>query len=353
MERVVNGMQIAGRAIGHDQPCFVIGEAGVNHNGSVDVAFQLVDAAVRAGVDAVKFQTFVADRLASPTAPKAAYQLRTTDRGESQLDMLRRLELSPDAHRDLIAYCDDRGILFLSTPFDAVSVELLDNLGVPAFKIGSGDLTNLPLLADIARKRKPVILSTGMATMPDVEQALRTLRAHGADEIAALHCVSCYPARAADVNLRAIATMCDVLRVPVGYSDHTEGIEIAIAAVALGACILEKHFTVDRSLPGPDHPLSLEPDELVSLVRAIRAVEAARGHGRKEPAASEADVAAVARKSLVAAADIPCGTSLTEPLLASVRPGTGLPPAMLSELIGRRTNRRIPAGTQLALEMLV
>jgi N-acetylneuraminate synthase len=344
---------IGSRVVGDGSPCFVIAEAGVNHNGDAELARGLVDAAAAAGADAVKFQTFMADQLASPAAPKAAYQLETTSRDESQLEMLRRLELAPALHRELRARCADRGIQFLSTPFDEGSVDLLMDVGVPAFKVSSGDLTNEPLLARIARTGLPIILSTGMATMEEVEAAVRTLRDHGGERIALLHCVSRYPAAPSEVNLAAMATMREALGLPVGYSDHTEGTDVAIAAVALGACILEKHFTLDRSLPGPDHRMSLEPGELVALVLAVRRVEAARGHGRKEPAPSEAEVAAVARKSVVAAVDIPSGARLSASVLRVMRPGTGLPPSMWDQIVGRRTRERIPAGTPLVAEMLL
>lgn len=346
-------ISVAGREIGDGHPCFVIAEAGVNHNGDATLAARLVDAAAAAGADAVKFQTFVADRLASPLAPKAAYQLETTARDESQLEMLKRLELAPALHRELLTRCAERGIVFLSTPFDEGSVDLLAELGVAAFKVSSGDLTNLPLLARIAATGTPVILSTGMATLAEVEVAVRTLREHGADRIAVLHCVSRYPALPSEVNLAAMATMREALGLPVGYSDHTDGIDIAVASVALGACILEKHFTLDQSLPGPDHRMSLEPEALAAMVQSVRRVEAALGHGRKEPAPTEAETAAAARKSVVAAVDIPGGTRLTASVLRVMRPGTGLPPAMWDEIVGRQTRHAIAAGTPLMREMLV
>ena len=239
---------IAGRSIGGGAPCFVIAEAGVNHNGDVELARRLVDAAAAAGADAVKFQTFRAEGVASAAAPKAGYQLETTDRDESQLEMLRRLELDGDAFRGLKAHAEERGLVFLSTPFDVASVDLLDGLGVAAFKVASPDLTNLPLLEEIARRGRPVILSTGLAELDEVVTAVAAVRAAGAGDLVVLHCVSEYPARPEDANLRAMATMADRLGVPVGYSDHTEGTEVALAAVALGACLLEKHFTLDLSL---------------------------------------------------------------------------------------------------------
>ncbi|MQF67082.1 N-acetylneuraminate synthase [SAR202 cluster bacterium AD-802-F09_MRT_200m] len=345
-------VDIGNRRVGLDSPCFIIAEAGVNHNGSLEMGFELIDAAAEAGADAVKFQTFKAENLVTSLAPKAEYQLRTTDAAESQYEMIRRLELSPEMHRALIDHCNQRNILFLSSFFDEESADLLQDLGVPAFKMPSGEITNLPLLAHVARKGKPMIVSTGMADMDEVAAAVHALREEGNREIILLQCVSNYPADPADVNLRAMNTMAAAFGLPVGYSDHTNGIEVAVAAVALGACVIEKHFTLDRNLPGPDHTASLEPDGLAALVRGIRTVESALGHGRKEPALSEANTAEVARKSLVAARDIPAGAVLTEDLIAVKRPGTGLPPLMRPQLAGRTVRVPIPEGTILQLDML-
>ncbi len=348
----MKAISIGNRLVGAGHPCFVIAEAGVNHNGDIHLAKKLIDVASDAGADAVKFQTFKADQLVSPTAPKADYQIQTEDGGESQLEMLQRLELSPGAHRELQAYCREKGLIFLSSPFDEESVDLLAGMDVPAYKIGSGEITNWPLLEHIAKKGKPVILSTGMSYLSEVDEAVRLLRGTGNQQIVLLHCVSNYPAEPGDVNLKAMATMARAFQVPIGYSDHTSGIVVALAAVALGACVIEKHFTLDRNLPGPDHRASLEPDELTALVKGIRMVEAARGHGRKEPAASEANTATVARKSLVAAVDIPADTVLTEEMIAIKRPGTGLPPTMQSYLVGRMVRMPIRAGELLKIEML-
>lgn len=345
-------IQISDRLIGSGHPCFVIGEAGVNHNGSLETALRLVDVAVCAGVDAVKFQTFTASRVVVRDAPKARYQEETTGSHESQREMLERLELSEEAHRRIQSYCRSRGVVFLSTPFDEESADFLESLDVPAFKIPSGELTNLPLLQHVARKRKPLIVSTGMATLPEVEAAVSAVRRTGNDRIALLHCVSAYPAAAADANLNAMRTMAQAFGVPIGFSDHTAGIDVALAAVALGACVIEKHFTLDRTLPGPDHRASLEPDALCALVKGVRTVEAALGHGRKEPVAAEADVAAVSRKSIVAACAIPAGTRLTRDLLVMKNPGTGWPPSMLGDVLGRVSARDIPADSLLTEEML-
>lgn len=349
---MVKAINIAGRAVGPGHPCFIVAEAGVNHNGSLEMARQLVKVAVHAGADAVKFQTFKAEKVVSPQAPKAAYQIETTGTGESQLDMVKRLELSFDAFRELFFHCQRQGILFMSTPFDEESANFLADLGVAAFKIPSGEITNLSFLAHVARKARPMIVSTGMSTLVEVGTALRAVQEVGNRDVILLHCVSNYPADPRDANLRAMQSMVEAFHVPVGYSDHTPGIEVAVAAAALGACVIEKHFTLDRALSGPDHRASLEPEELAALVRAIRTVEVALGHGRKVPASGEAEMASVARRSLVAARDIPAGVILTEELIAIRRPGTGLPPAMLSLLVGRVTVKDIPADTLLCLEMV-
>ena len=349
---MVEPVEISRRKIGPQQPCFIIAEAGVNHNGSVEMALRLVEAAVRAGVDAVKFQTFRAEQVISRHAPKAPYQVRTDQSHESQLEMVKRLELPCEAFRVIQEACEKRTILFLSTPFDEESIDVLVGLGVPAIKIASGELTNLPLLERVARTGKPVILSTGMSTLGEVQEAVQVLKRAGNKQLILLHCVSSYPADPRDANLRAMGTLAETFGVPVGYSDHTSGIEVAIAAVALGACVIEKHFTLDRTLPGPDHQASLEPSELAALVRGIRMVEAAFGHGRKEPAASEAGIAAVARKSLVSSRGIPAGTRLTESLIAIKRPGTGFPPALRPQLVGKTAKVDIPADTILTWELL-
>jgi len=345
-------VEVESRRIGPGYPCFIIAEAGVNHNGSIELATRLVDAAVEAGADAVKFQTFKAERLVTPDAPKADYQVQATDISESQLEMLRRLELSREDHLELFSYCRRKGILFMSTPFDEESADLLEELGVPVFKIPSGELTNLPFLTHVARKGRAMIVSTGMSYLDEVKDAVQAVAETGNMNLALLHCVSTYPANPADVNLRAMHTMAAAFNVPVGYSDHTLGIEVALAAVALGACVVEKHFTLDRTLPGPDHRASLEPDELAALVRGSRVVEKALGHARKEPSASETNTAAVARKSLVAKWDIRTGSMLTEEMITLKRPGTGLPAAMRSKIVGRKAKQDIPAGTFLTLEMM-
>ena len=336
------------RVVGAGNPAFVIAEAGVNHNGELDLAFQLVDSAVAAGADAVKFQTFIASEVITAEAAKAEYQKTTTGEQESQLEMVKRLELSFGDFRKLKMYCDDQGITFLSTPFDFKSVDFLAGLDVVAFKISSGDLTNDPLLRHVASKTRPVILSTGMSDMDEVREALAVL--HDSDVIL-LQCVTNYPAAAEDINLRAMLSMQSAFDVNVGFSDHTLGIEVALAAVALGACVIEKHFTLDKNFVGPDHRASLEPHEFRALVEGIRKVEASLGSGRKVPAASEASNAAVARRSIVAARDLRAGVVITPTDIAFKRPGTGLPPRMADQVLGKTTRVDVKAGTLLELEM--
>ena len=345
-------IDIGGRKIGPGQPCFVLAEAGVNHNGDLGLARQLVDVAAQAGADAVKFQTFKADRVVSAATPKAQYQLQTTSPAESQLDMLQRLELSPEASKEICRYCRTRNVLFMSTPFDEESVDLLDELGVPAFKIASGEITNLLFLEYVARKGKPVILSTGMSYLSEVDEAVRAIRSVGCDQVALLHCISAYPTDPEDVNLRALQTLTAAFQVPTGFSDHTLGIEIPLAAVAMGACVIEKHFTLDQSLPGPDHRMSLPPAEFAGMVRAIRKVEVALGDGQKRPASSEADVRRTARRSLVAACDIPAGARIEKRMVTAKRPGTGLAPHLLEQVVGRIAKRRIVSQESLDWEIL-
>jgi N-acetylneuraminate synthase len=314
---------------------YIIAEAGVNHNGSLDLAFKLIEAAKDCGADAVKFQSFRADLLATRSAHKAAYQERTTQKSESQFDMLKRLELDAEAHQKLIAHCKQTGIEFLSSPFDEASADLLDTFGIASFKVPSGEITNLPFLEHIGRKRRPVILSTGMSTLGDVEDAVRVLRSAGVSQLTLLHCVTEYPAPYAEVNLRAMNTLKCAFNLPVGYSDHTPGIDISIAAAALGAEVIEKHLTLDRSLPGPDHAASLEPAELKEMIASIRRVEQALGTGIKAPTACEIPNISVARKSVVAARTLPAGHQLTAKDLTIKRPGNGLAPKLLPELVGR------------------
>lgn len=327
--------------IGKGMPTFIIAEAGVNHNGDMELAKAMIDIAVDAGADAVKFQTFKAENLASKNARKADYQLETTDVDETQLEMLKRLELRPEQHITLIEHCSKKNILFLSTAFDSECADLLDSLEIPLFKIPSGEVINIPFLKHVARKGKPMILSTGMSYLGEIEQAVNAILETGNQNLILLHCVTNYPAEVEDINLRAIQTMERVFNLPVGYSDHTLGVEISIAAVALGACVIEKHYTLDKDMNGPDHKASLEPDELKALVKGIRNVEKALGNGIKKPARSESSNRQIIRKSLVAACDIDEGVTLTEDMILSKRPCTGISPVFLETVIGRKAARPI------------
>ena len=321
---------------------YIIAEAGVNHNGEIALARELIDIAVETGADAVKFQTFNADTLVTSQAPKAAYQKETTDAGESQFDMIRRLELKRENHQELMDYCIQKDIEFLSTPFDIDSIRFLMELGIQRIKIPSGEITNLPYLRYAGAQGCPIILSTGMSDIDEIHAAIAVLNAAGCPnpDITLLHCNTQYPTPFSDVNLRAMQTIANTFpEVRVGYSDHTPGIEVPTAAVALGARVIEKHFTLDRSLEGPDHAASLEPDELFAMIESIRHIEAALGSGVKIPSPSETDNIRIVRKSIVAARPIKCGETYTEENLTSKRPGSGISPMRWDDLIGTPANR--------------
>lgn len=324
---------------------YIIAEAGVNHNGDMALAKRLVEVAAQAGADAVKFQTFQADKLSTHSAPKAAYQREAGEVGESQHAMLKKLELNREDHLELIAYCAEQGIEFLSTGFDTDSLDMLNELGVSRFKIPSGEITNLPYLRHVAALGKPLILSTGMSDLGDIEAALAVLTQAGCalTQIHVLHCTTAYPTPAAEVNLRAMNTVAQAFGVAVGYSDHTLGTEVSIAAVALGARVIEKHFTLDRTLPGPDHKASLEPQELKALVSAVRNVERCLGEGTKRPSESELPNRIVARRSIVAAVPIRAGELFCAENLSAKRPGSGIPPMRWDDIIGRRAVRDFQA----------
>lgn len=315
---------------------FIIAEAGVNHNGSLELAKQLIDVAADAGADAVKFQTFQADKLVSKMAPKAHYQQQTTGMSETQYEMIKKLELDEAAHHELLAYCKDKKILFLSTPFDHDSIDLLDRLGMEIYKIPSGEINNLPYLRHVGSLGKKVILSSGMADLGEVEDALDILIAAGTpkEKITVLHATTEYPCPIDEVNIRAMLTIAEAFGVDTGYSDHTNGIEVPIAAAALGAKVIEKHFTLDKAMEGPDHKASLEPEELVAMVSAIRNIEKALGDGIKKPSKSETKNMSVARKSIVAAQPIRKGELLTETNLTVKRPGNGVSPMLWDSIIG-------------------
>lgn len=329
----------------------IIAEAGVNHNGSMDQAKKLVDVAAEAGVDYVKFQTFQAEKLVSKEARKAKYQAKNLGEDEDtpQYEMLKELELGEGQHRELIDYCAQKNIRFLSTPFDEESIQLLVELGVPYLKVPSGELTNKPFLEVIGDQGIPVILSTGMGTLAEVRDALDVITSRGLPlaEITVLHCNTEYPTPYEDVNLRAMNAMRNEFGVDVGYSDHTLGIEVPIAATALGATVIEKHFTLDRGLPGPDHRASLEPDELISMVESIRNIESALGDGSKQPSESEQKNISVVRKSIHAAKDIPEGSKIGRDDLTVLRPGDGISPMEIDKILGTRPSRPISRGHKL------
>lgn len=317
---------------------YIIAEAGVNHNGSFELACKLVDAAKAAGVDCVKFQTFKAKNLVSRNAAKADYQKETTGDG-SQEDMLKKLELSYDEFIELKKYCDRVGISFLSTPFDFESIDFLNSIDMPFWKIPSGEVTNYPYLVALAKTKKPIIMSTGMCSMDEIRAAIKVLKDNGSDDIKLLHCNTEYPTPFEDVNLTAMQSIRDEFGLEVGYSDHTKGIEIPIAAVAMGATIIEKHFTLDRNMEGPDHKASLEPDELEEMVSSIRHIEDALGSGNKVSSPSETKNKAVARKSIVAKCRIKAGDILSEDNITVKRPGTGISPMKWPEIIGTKAIR--------------
>ena len=329
----------------------IIAEAGVNHNGNLELAKKLIDAAAEAGAYLVKFQTFNAYRLVTSTARKAAYQTQATDSGKSQHEMLRRLELTEDMHHKLIANCAARNIGFFSTGFDIKSVDLLLSLGQDHFKIPSGEITNLPYLRHIGQLGRPVMLSTGMATMEEIGSALQILENSGTAKksITVLHCTTEYPTPMPEVNLRAMISIRDNFGVKVGYSDHTLGIEVAVAAVAMGATVIEKHFTLNRDLPGPDHKASLEPSELKSMVAAIRNIEVALGDGIKRPTPSEAKNIPVVRKSIIASKAIQTGEICKTENLTTKRPGTGISPMRFDEVLGTRACRNFAEGDLIEL----
>ena len=324
---------------------FIIAEAGVNHNGKLELAYKLIDAAKEAGADAVKFQTFKADKTVSRKAEKAEYQKQTTGTLQSQYEMIKRLELSLEDHKELISYCHDKNIRFLSSPFDLDSIDLLNSLGLEIFKIPSGEIVNLPYLRKIGEYNKRVIISTGMADLGEIESALNVLISSGTkkENITVLHCNTEYPTPIEDVNLKAMLTIRNAFNVKIGYSDHTLGIEVPIAAVAMGASVIEKHFTLNKNMEGPDHRASLEPEELNAMVRAIRNIEKALGNGIKKPSPSELKNKPIARKSIVAAKNIKKGEVFTEENITVKRPGNGISPMRWNEVSGRIAKRDFSA----------
>ncbi|OGZ22930.1 MAG: N-acetylneuraminate synthase [Candidatus Nealsonbacteria bacterium RIFCSPLOWO2_01_FULL_41_9] len=345
-------IKIGGKLIGAGNPCFIIAEAGVNHNGKLSLAKKLIDKAKEAGVDAVKFQTFKAENIVTKEAKQAKYQTKNIGKKESQFAMLKRLELSYADFRNLKKYCARKKIIFLSTPHSSKEdVDIVAEL-CPVIKIASGDLTNLPFLKYIAKKDLPIILSTGMANLREVKEAVKTILSIN-KKIILLHCTTNYPTPVNEVNLRAMFTMGEEFNLPVGYSDHTQGMEVSLAAAAMGACVIEKHFTLNKKLPGPDHKASLGPEELKAMVRGIRNIQAALGDGTKKPTPSEMETAKVARKSIVAAKNIKKGTEIREDMLAIKRPGTGIAPKYFSKILGKKAKKDIKKDSLINWEQLL
>lgn len=345
-------VRLGDRLVGDGESCFIIAEAGVNHNGDVNLAKKLIDAAREAKADAVKFQSFKAENVVIRKAPKAKYQKQTTGSAESQYEMIKKLELKEQDFKDLFDYAHRKGIIFLSSPFDKRSIDLLDKLGIPAFKIGSGEITNLPLISYIAQKGKPIILSTGMSTMAEIKEALQVINDEGTRDIVLLHCITSYPAKVESSNLRVMRTLKRAFKLPVGLSDHTIGITVPIAAVALGAAALEKHFTLDKNLPGPDHKASLTPEELNQMIIVVRQVEKAMGNGIKSPTEEEEKIREVVRRSIVARVEISKGTLITEEMLDIKRPGTGIKPKYMNKVIGAVARCRIEQDELLTMNKL-
>jgi len=329
-------VRIGNRIIGENHPVFIIAEAGVNHNGDINLAKKLVAVAVETGADAVKFQNFKAENIVTKKVEKAKYQKETTGANESQYEMLKKLELQESDFKRLAEYAKAKNIIFLSTPYDEQSVDLLDEIGVQAFKVASAEIINSQLLRCIASKAKPIILSTGMANLGEIEEGLNNIKDQGIKEIVLLHCITSYPARVAEMNLMVMKTLKCAFKVPVGLSDHTIGITIPIAAVALGACMIEKHFTLDKKLSGPDHRASLDPHELKEMVKAIRDVEQAIGDGIKKPTQDEEKIKRVMRRRIVAQTDIAKDTVIIDDMLTTKRVGIGLQPKYIPSVIGRK-----------------
>lgn len=343
---------IGNKEVGVGKQVFIIAEAGVNHNGQLDLALKLIEAAAKAGADAVKFQTFKAEQVVTAAGEMAEYQKRNLGVLESQLEMVRKLELSYEYYPQLIAKAKELGIIFFSTPHGHIaSADFLNGLGVPAFKFGSGDLTNIPLLEYVARLGKPMIIGTGMATMAEVHEAVETIRNAGNEQFVMLHCTTDYPCKHEDINLKAMTSIAKECNCLVGYSDHTIDNEAAVMATALGACVLERHFTLDRNLPGPDQKASFEPQELAEYIRRIREASIILGSGEKIPAESEKQYIPMVRRSIVSAQAIKSGEQLTEENLTLKRPGTGIAPRQWKEVIGKHATCDIPADTLLVTDM--
>jgi len=352
MMKDIPHVKIGDCLIGERFPPFIVVEAGINHNGELEKAFEMIRVAKEAGVDAIKFQTFSPEEFIADKNLKYSYISQGREITEPQIEMFKRVELSEEDTKKLCQFASQVGITFFSTPSNRAAVDLLCELNVVAIKVASGDLTNYPLLEHIARKRKTVVLATGMASLGEVEKAVDIIRESGNEEIILLHCVASYPAKAQEVNLRAMETLRLAFQFPVGFSDHTEGIEIALAAVARGACVIEKHFTLDKDLPGPDHRFSADPSELEALVTGIRKVQQALGSPEKRPSAEEKEMIRLARRSIVAIQNIPKGTRISPEMLYLKRPGYGISPQFLHVIIGRKAQKDIARGELITWEML-
>lgn len=348
---MIKTIKIGQKLIGDKHPCFIIAEAGINHNGKLSIAKKLVDAAVHAGADAVKFQTFKAEGVVTDDVDIASYAKKNIKKNLTQLQMIKHYELPYESFRELKKYCDKKKILFLSTPHSFDAVDFLEDL-VPAYKFGSGDLTNIPTLQYAAKKHKPILLGTGMASLQEVRDALRAIHKSGNRQVIALHCTTNYPCPIDEVNLRAMLTMQHTLDCLVGYSDHTRGITVPLMAATLGAVVIEKHFTLDRTMPGPDHAASLEPTELIQMVTEIRNIETILGSYAKKPTQSEKEIMRLVRKSIVAHHPIKKGAVLKKNMLAIKRPGTGLSPSQIDHIIGRKTKKPIKKDQLIRLNMV-
>ena len=347
-------IKIGKRSIGDNAPCFIIAEAGSNHDRKLEQALNLIDVATEAGADAIKFQTYSAETIYSKKTPKPEYMKKKglSNDNETLWDVIKKIEMPRDWHPKLKEYCDTKGIMFMSTPFDIKAVDELEAVGMEIYKIASFEITHLPLLEYVAKQGKPIILSTGMADLSDIETALKVINQHEKSNVILLHCAINYPAKFEDLNLRAMETMRQAFQLPVGFSDHTLGATADVAAVALGACVIEKHFTLNRKLPGPDHPFALEPDELRAMVSAIRDTERALGSSIKKHTEAEKELYRLARRSLVAACKIPNGTKITREMIAVKRPGYGIPTKMMTQLIGRTSKVDIDEEDILTWEMV-
>ena len=344
-------VKIGDKVVGDGEPCFVIAEAGVNHNGDLSMAKRMIDAAKDAGVDAIKFQLFDPDKMVTPYAAKAGYQ--SDVEAETQLEMLRKLKLTENDVVELAKYAESKGLMFLCSAFDEESVDLLEEIGVPAYKIASSEITNHPLLEHVAAKRRPILLSTGMSTINEVREALDVIQRRGNNQVILLHCISEYPASVESLNLKVINLLRQTFKLPVGFSDHSLEVLAPAIAVALGACVIEKHFTLSRSLKGPDHKASLEPHELREMVRLIRLTERMLGDGIKRVTHGEEQIKLLVRKSIVAKRDIPAGSLITRDMLAFKRPAIGLEPSKLQLLIGRKARRHIKRDEAITLNDVI